>query len=627
MLNNMPSREPAQNGHGGPRHPNFASPLVVWRRGISALCAPTGLFCWALLALSLSADAVTLPLCSQGASFGLPCELTFDWKPSGANNAASPYKEELLNVEFRSPRGSTYLMHEFWDGGNALRVRFTPTEGGAWHFKVVSSLPGLGDQEGTFNVAESNEAGLINVANLRHWRAVNKKPHLWLGVGVPFLDLDQATLESWLDARKKDGFTHVRGTLLTARLANKPLTTDFQPNNAYFSTLDDGILAAVSRGFTVDLILADESFLRSGILNQREQFDPLVRHLVARYGGLNVTWQGIEHFENVAGSRALLKELGLLLKKYDSFQHPRSTDASVTSSPLAGDGWMSFLIEASPHPEMGAIDHQFNEQPEIHVIETTVPAAFRHELWNATTNGEYPSVSYQSLQNEANAKAVKAWLNVIAGTRYWELEPFFDVSGARAVGLNEVEYLAYAEKPGIVEMQLPRHKYNPLWINPATGEEIPMKDYRGETFSRTTPDNERDWILQAPRDGEKASMARYYYFESQDPPVQEVETDAAKAPFTIVSPDGDKVNPNIPVRFEVKVTRANRASRSMQYVWWGDVVPGVDGARVLGFGSSGTFTIPKSLITASGTALTLRVYAMNANGKAYEVDKVYQLRP
>ncbi|HMF74421.1 MAG TPA: DUF5060 domain-containing protein [Bryobacteraceae bacterium] len=588
----------------------------------------SGLFCWALLVLlPFPADSATLSPCSQGARSGLPCELTFEWQPGGADGAAAPYKNELLNVEFRSPRGSTYLMHEFWDGGNALRVRFSPTEAGTWNFKVVSSLERYNNQVGTFSAAETSEAGLVTVANIRHWRTINKKPHLWLAAGVPFLDLDQAAFETWLDARKQDGFTHIRGTLLTARLANKPLSADFQPNSAYFSTLDDRILAAANRGFTLDLILADDSFLRSGILSQRGQLDPLVRHLVARYGGLNVTWQGIEHFEDIAGSRALLKELGLLLKRYDGFQHPRSSDARVTSSPLVSDGWMHFMIEASPHPELGAVEHQFNEQPEIHVIEATDPGAFRHELWNATTNGEYPSVSYRSLQNEANAKAIKAWLGVMTGTRHWELEPFFDVSGARAVGLNEVEYLAYAEKPGIVEIELPRHKYNPSWINPATGEEIPLKNYRGETFSRTTPDNERDWVLQVPRDGLKESMARYYYFESQDPPVQEVETDPAKAPFAIVDPPGDNLNPNIPTPFKLKVVRANRASRSMQYVWWGEMVPGTEGARVLGFGESSTFTVPKELMSAPGAALTVRVFAINTNGKAYEVDKVFHLLP
>ncbi len=265
--------------------------------------------------------------------------------------------------------------------------------------------------------------------------------------------------------------------------------------------------------------------------NQWDRTEPLARFLIARYGGLNVTWQGIEHFEDTVGSRAVLKELGSFLQKYDPFQHPRSTDARVSSYPLLGDGWMTYLIEESPHPEVAAVEHQFTQQPEIHVITATDPEGFRHELWNCTTNGEYPSVSYESLRNEANVKAVQTWYRIIADTRHWEFEPYFDVSGARAVGLEEVEYLAYAQTPGIVEITLPKHKYNPVWVNPISGEEIPLKDYRGEVFSRQTPDNSHDWVLQVPREGHKESMARSYYFESVDPPVQEIETDTSKIPI------------------------------------------------------------------------------------------------
>ena len=93
------------------------------------------------------------------------------------------------------------------------------------------------------------------------------------------------------------------------------------------------------------------------------------------------------------------------------------------------------------------------------------------ELWNCTTNAEYPNVSYESLKNEANLKAIQTWVRVLTDTRHWELEPFFDVDGARAVGLTEVEYVAYAQKPGIVELTVPRHKYNPVWVNPITGEQ------------------------------------------------------------------------------------------------------------------------------------------------------------
>ncbi len=96
---------------------------------------------------------------------------------------------------------------------------------------------------------------------------------------------------------------------------------------------------------------------------------------------------------------------------------------------------MNYLIEACPNPQLGAVEHQFTQAPEIHVIDETNPEQFRQALWTATTNGEYPSVSYQSLQNEANVKAVQIWFHVVSDTRHWELEPYFDVDGARATGL------------------------------------------------------------------------------------------------------------------------------------------------------------------------------------------------
>lgn len=568
-----------------------------------------------------------LPSCSQGASSGMPCELTFDWHDGEIPQTASPFKDELLKIEFRSPRHTTYLMRGFWKAGRTLGIRFTPIEPGTWTYHVTSSIKRFDDQESTFAVSDSSAPGLVQVANLRHWRTTNKKPHLWLSASVPFLELDQTAFENWLDARKHDGFTHIRGPLLTERAHLKPLGSDSLPNPAYFQALDDRLLAVISRGFTLDLLLADDSFLKSGAFDTWQQRDLLVRYLVARYGGLNVTWQGIEHFEDVPHGRALLKELGSLLEKYDGFQHPRSTDARVSSFPLLSDGWMNYLIEAVPTPDFGAVQHQFNQQPEIHVINATAPDAFRHELWNSTTNGEYPSASYEALQNEANAKAVAVWAKVMADTRHWELEPYFDVDGARAVGLEEVEYLAYAQTPGMVEINLPKHKYNPLWVNPINGEEIPLKDYKGEVFSRPTPDNAHDWVLQVPREGHKEAMLRSYYFESQDPPIQEVEMNSAKAPFEIVDPPGDQINSLIPTPYKVKITRANRASRFMQYVWWGEVVAGGEGARLLGLGPSGNFTIPKEFLREQGSTLNVRLFAINANGKAYELDKVYRLTP
>lgn len=576
----------------------------------------------ALAALSVPLVGAPPPLCTSGAHTFLPCELSFDLKPDDGQ----PYQTSLLRVEFRSPSHTTYLLPAFSDGGS-LRVRFSPTEAGQWAYHVLSDIARYHDKEETFNAADSGLAGMVGVANLRHWWTTGKKPHLWIAAAAPFLTINQTEWETWLDARKHDGFTHIRGTLLTNSASLKPLDSNGQPNPAYFDALDQRLLAAAARGFTLDLVLADDSFLKTGALADFNQQDDLIRFLCARYAGLNTTWQGIEHFEDVPNGRALLKSLYTLVQKYDGLNHPCSTDARDSSFPLLADGWQNYLVEASPDAQLGAVEHQFTQEPEIHVVTATTPDAFRRELWNATTSGEYPSVSFESLQNEANVKAVQTWVRVLSGTRHWEFEPYFDVAGARAVGLNEVEYLAYAQKPGIVEITLPRHKYNPSWVNPITGEELELKDYKGEVFSRPTPDNARDWILQVPREGKKESMLKYYYFESEDAPVQEPETDSARMPFEITEPTGDTIGSREPVPFAIKITRANRASRQMQYAWWGEVVASGQGLRLLALGSKGTLSIPSELKTALGATLHLRLLAINALGKAYELNRVYRLNP
>jgi len=562
--------------------------------------------------------------CTQNARNFMPCELSFALQANDLPANTSLFRDDVLTVEFRSPRSTTYLMHEFASEPGTLHVRFTPTEPGSWTYKISSAITRLDNQEGKFAVAEQNGTGVVGVANLRHFWTTGKKPHLWFGAEVPFLALDQPAFENWLDARKHDGFTHIRGFVLSASGAQKPLTAANEPNAAYFNALDDRLLAVANRGLTLDLIVADKTTTESVLLKERGQLDPILRYIAARYAGLNVTWQGVEQFERVAGCRSLLRDLNALLQKYDTFQHPRSTDARDSSSPLLADGWMNYLVEASPDPQLGAVEHQFTQQPEIHIVQATEPDAFRHELWNATTNGEYPTVSYAALQNERNVKVVQTWFQVISDTRHWEFEPYFDVTGARSVGLNEVEYLAYAEKPGIIEITLPRHKYNPVWINPATGEQTPLKDYRGEVFSRETPGG-HDWLLAVPRDGEKGNLAKYYYFESQDPPVQEVENDPAKAPFEFVQPGGDALSLSDAIPYSIKLTRANRASRTMQYVWWGETVQGGDGPRLLGLGASGTSN-GLSSFSADAPNLNVRVEAINANGKAYEIDKVFELK-
>ncbi len=52
-----------------------------------------------------------------------------------------------------------------------------------------------------------------------------------------------------------------------------------------------------------------------------------------------------------------------------------------------------------------------------------------------------------------------------------------------------------------------------------------------------------------------------------------------------------------------------------------------EGYRVVGAGKEGTMQISKSLVKNYPAVLSLRMNVLNANGKAYVVDKVYRLTP
>jgi hypothetical protein len=221
-----------------------------------------------------------------------------------------------------------------------------------------------------------------------------------------------------------------------------------------------------------------------------------------------------------------------------------------------------------------------------------------------------------------------AWFDFMAGNRYWELEPYFDVDGGRAIALEGVEYIVYVEKPGPVEVTVEKHGYDVAWINPATGERIKeKKGYNGEHFTGEPPDKSHDWILHISREGTKEGMLKSYKFESRPVPVQEVEQSSQKIPFEVSTPEQNDVSVSTPPYYSLKIKRATRATRSLLVEWTGEVVVDGEGYRIIGTGTEGTLQIPRSIVKNFPAVFSLRVAALNANGKAYVLDKVYRLVP
>jgi hypothetical protein len=561
--------------HGAPHNVADSAFPIYWEQML-----------WVLLLL-LSLPLFAQPTCPATPAWS-PCDLIFDLEAGEKPEAVQ------LRAEFRSPHHRTYLMYAFPDGDRRLVIRFSPTEGGAWDYKLTSSIARLDGKLGQITASESDAAGFVKVANVHHFQTENNQPHLWMGASLDkFLTLPRAEFDAQVAARAKEKFTHLRVTL---------------DAGADLREAADRI-RAINRG----VIVADIAF--AVIPEDSKEREHYITDVVARFAALNITWAGFPAYENVPHARAILKDAGGLIKKLDAYQHPRTTFADSTSAPLLADGWMNVLGYGTADPNVGGVEHQFYQAPALAAgIKNT------HDLWNATMNGQYPAAG--------SGESMSVWRDFMAGNRYWELEPFFGVDGGRGLALEGIEYIIYVDKAGPIEVTLEHHGYDVAWINPANGERVKQKDYRGERYTGEPPDASHDWILHISREGTKNGMLKSYKFESREKPlVQEITLAGEKPVFEIPEPQENEISLAHPLHFALKVKRDTRATRSLLIEWTAEVSADGEGYRVVGTGREGTLKIPASLVRNFPAVLSLHANIVNSNGKAYMVDRIFRLVP
>jgi hypothetical protein len=579
-----------------------------------------------VLAVAASAGAqqvaVSQNSCNQAPMYS-PCEMVFELTGADAAQHPNPYRDVDLKVEFRSPQFRTLAIPAYWDGGHRLVVRFAPTEAGEWNYHVTSNVAVWNDKSGAFTAAASESKGFIHAENVHHWSYSERsgglyQPHLWMGASeMGFATMNDAAFRPMADARSAAKFNHLRGLVL----GEGAWSSGGTPSLEYFSRLDSRIRYLNQKGLIVDLVLAGEGALTRLFPTpaDRRRF---VRYLVARYAAMDVTWQGFDRFEDYPDGRAVLKEIGATLKELDPYQHPRSSGAAVTSSPLIDDGWQDYVTLRTADDAIPSIEHQIFPAPFVNLDfgrEGEIDAnTFRHRLWNATMDGQYVTYAGKSL-DAAGVKAMSAWFTFFDDTRHWELEPYFDVNGGRALALEGTEYVVYVEHPGPVELNVEKHGYDVYWVNPADGESIKAKKYSGEYFTGEPPDKAHDWVLHVVREGRVESMNRSYKFESREIVMQEVEANTEKVPFAIEQPKGD-LSMSAPVMYSAKMTRQSRATRWMMFLWKGEVSADHQGYRILATGLQTTAPLPADIARTFPAVMHLRLYGMNANGKVYEVD-------
>ena len=508
-----------------------------------------------------------------------------------------------LRGEFRSPHHRTYVLRAFRDGERRYVIRFTPTESGDWEYRLSSNLSRLEGQAGQITAGSSESPGFVHAAkNLHHFQTENGQPHLWMAAALDnFARMPRAEFEATVAQRANEKFTHLRVTIDPASDLREAA---------------DRVRAINSHGLVADLVLA--SIPEDGAAGRN-----YVADMAARFSAMNITWMGLPGFEHFSHARAILRDAGQWLKQYDSYDHPRTSIADTSSAPLSSDGWMNVLSYGATDPNIGAVEHQFYALP---AVNTAIQS--QRDLWEATMNGQYPA--------SGSGRYMRAWYDLMAATRYWELEPYFDVEGGRAVALEGVDYIVYIEKPGPVEVTLINHGYDVAWIDPATGDRTKAKEYKGEHFAGEPPDRKHDWLLEISREGHKQSMARSFKFDSRGyddpdvPPIQlqAVESNPQKIPFEVSTPaEGSAISLAAQPPYSLTTTRQTRATRSVLVEWTGEVTADGEGFRIVGTGREGTLRISNSIAHSLPASLRVRISILNANGKAYQMDKVYRLTP
>lgn len=606
------------------------------------------------MALALAATVPAQTPCRSTPVYE-PCEVEFELNEQEAGRHANPYLTVELRAEFRAPKGNTYRMPSFWDGGRKLKIRFSPLVEGNWDFRVISNIERFNGQTASFSATPANTPGFVIPFNVHHFRySKPDTPHLWMGdTCYRFATIPIDTFRRLIDLRAVQKFNHLRGLVLGDEAnAARVFADPDRPLAEHFQGVDERVRYLNQKGITYDLVLAGDQNHLEKLLPNWKQRERYVRYLVARYAAMNITWQGVQEFEEYSNGAALLKEIGDLLKQIDPYQHPRSTHTIATSSPLAAAGWMNYLVYQSSEPALFAVEHQVYPLPAVnaefayedsgagkshpHHVDTD---AFRKRLWNAAISGQYVTFgntgTYGGRKFEVDLKFAESpgagqmthLYNFFEKTRYWDLEPYFRVEGGRAMALEEVEYIVYLEKPAPVDLIVHKTSYQVSWFNPITGEMVNEKDFKGERYtSPGPPDQSHDWVLYVRREGKKQGMARSYKLESRTAVLPTVEASKAEVPFAIQLPAEGEVVAGQPVEFNATLTKQNRATRNMTWLWTGEVAASGRGLRVLATAQFGRFTIPAGIAGEFPATLHVRLTGIDGNGKIYASDRVYTLK-
>ncbi len=572
-----------------------------------------------------------------------PCEIRVAIPEAALAAHPNPYASLALRAEFRSPKGGrTKVMPAFWDGGNQLVLRFSPDYEGRWDFRLISTVKALDRRTGSFQAVAARTPGFIEIFNARYFKyPLTNTPHYWLGTSLPAASsAGWETFRAFADRRHEQGFTHVRMPVLgSPESLDGAFGDPDEPALEHFRELERRVDYLHRLGMVTDLVLAPSGGALEALFPRRRQRDRYIRYVCARLAAYSVTWQALHEWESHDDASALLKEIASSLDDHDPYAHPKSTGATVSSAPLAHEGWQSYLTQNRVAPSLASIEYELQRAPFVNTGVGLGASAdsVRRQAWTAAVRGQYVSLAEPEPRPESPAAEQMAHLAAFFNqSRYWDLQPHYRVVGGAALALQRVpwraeepigiEYIVYADQPGMIELVMPRHEYSVSWYNPSDGTWLHQKKkFKGDRYRSRTPDEQRDWVLYLRREGKKQGYNKSFILESKAPKFREVEHAAGELPFEIQLPDAPELEVGREHEFNATLIKSTIAAKRMIWLWTGEVAGAGRGARVLGTTQAGRFPVPARLSGSYPATLSVRVTGLDGAGRLFEAFRTYRL--
>ncbi|HUT94648.1 MAG TPA: DUF4038 domain-containing protein [Thermoguttaceae bacterium] len=430
------------------------------------------------------------------------------------------------------PDGKTFRVPGFYDGGDAWKVRVSPTSEGQWSLVTESDLPALDGKEATFtcvpNLNPNVHGGLrVDSSHPHHFVFEDGTRHFLLGYECDWLwaldmnDPALPTVSAFLDKLQSAGFNHVilntyahdtgwcKGTTGDQDYGPPPLYawegSNDRPDHSrlqltYWQHYDRVIEAMYRRGVTAHVLMKVYNKMVNWPPKGSVEDDLFFRWLIARYAAYpNVVWDFSKEAHNEKDLDYKLDRFRFIRENDPYRRLVTNHDDDKANDSGVYDAWNDFradqqhskwrekILQQRQRRAWPVVNVEFGyehgpggmEDKTYGVVQP--PEEVCRRAWEICLAGGYPAYYYTytawDVVRPEDTPPGYAYFQRLReffeSTRYWELEPADDVATAGwCLASPGKEYVVFLNQgqPFSLKLRGTVGSLSAQWYQPLTGQ-------------------------------------------------------------------------------------------------------------------------------------------------------------